>query len=75
MLLFMPGIVSKESGKILSTTFSLRSEADYDDFTTFDFAETDKARMEVRMLIDEVKTFLITIPELSGYLINGYLPY
>ncbi|MHB1406386.1 MAG: HEPN domain-containing protein [Desulfitobacteriaceae bacterium] len=51
------GIVSKEAGKILSTTFSLRSEAD-DDFTTFTFTETDKTRIGVRMLIDEVKSVL-----------------
>lgn len=50
-----PGIVSKEAGKILSTTFSLRSEADYDDFTTFDYAETEKTRLAVRKFIDEVK--------------------
>lgn len=55
-----PGIVSKETGKILSTTFSLRSEADYDDFTTFDFADTDKARNDVRILIDEINGVLNT---------------
>ena len=38
------GTVSKESGKILSAAFSKRSEADYDDFLTFDFAEADEMR-------------------------------
>jgi len=50
--------ISKKASKTLSTLFALRSEADYDDFRSFDQEEVIEARAAVRALIDEVSAIL-----------------
>ena len=43
------GIISKAASKTLSAIFSLRSEADYEDFRTFSLQEAKEARDSVRL--------------------------
>ncbi len=50
--------ISKNASKTLSMLFALRSEADYDDFRSFDHEEVIEARTAVRTLIDEVSIIL-----------------
>ena len=38
--------------------FTLRSEADYDDFKTFTLEEVGNAKSAVRLLINEIDAFL-----------------
>lgn len=54
------GVISKKASKTLSFIFTLRSEADYDDFKSFTFEEVEDARIAVRSMINEVTTFLLT---------------
>ncbi len=53
-----PGLISKETGKILTATFSQRSEADYEDFAAFTREDVENTSYGVRKLIDEVAAFL-----------------
>jgi len=46
--------IDKKASKTLSMLFTLRSEADYDDFRSFSHEEAMEARTAVRSLINEV---------------------
>jgi uncharacterized protein (UPF0332 family) len=51
-------VVSKSASKTLSKLFTLRSEADYDDFRSFSQEEVIEARTAVRALIGEISDIL-----------------
>ncbi|MBC7324257.1 MAG: HEPN domain-containing protein [Moorella sp. (in: Bacteria)] len=55
------GVISKKASKILSTVYTMRSEADYDDFKSFTLQEVTEAKDAVRALIDEVSAYLNAI--------------
>ena len=52
------GVINKKASKTLSLMFTLRSEADYDDFKTFTLEEVGNAKSAVRLLINEIDAFL-----------------
>ncbi|MBF7084421.1 HEPN domain-containing protein [Desulfallas sp. Bu1-1] len=54
------GALNKRSSKTLSMIFTLRSEADYDDFRNFSLDEVKEARLAVRSFIDEIIAFIRT---------------
>lgn len=52
------GKISKQSGRVFSTVFNLRSDADYDDFSEFTQDQVTEVKQSVRLLIDEINTYL-----------------
>ncbi|MBC7335465.1 MAG: HEPN domain-containing protein, partial [Clostridia bacterium] len=53
-----PGLISEEASTTLSALFSLRAEADYDDFKSFGLEEAERAKEAARSLIEEVRELL-----------------
>lgn len=54
-----PGLISKEASTTLSALFSMRAEADYDDFKSFSLEEAERAKEAAKSLIEEVRGFLL----------------
>lgn len=53
-----PGYISKQASKIVTTTFSERSTADYNDCKTFLENEVNMIRDQVKTFLEEVENFI-----------------
>ncbi len=61
-----PGYFSKQASKIVTIAFSERSNADYNDYKTFQKEEVDAIKDKVNTFLEEVKDYLAN----NGYTLN-----
>ncbi len=53
-----PGYISKHASKVITITFAERSNADYNDYKVFEHSEVESIKINVKLLLDEIKTFV-----------------
>lgn len=55
------GIMKIETSKVLSKSFEMRQDTDYEDFIVVTKEEVEKLKKDVRIFIEECKTVLIRL--------------